>query len=532
MFKVMIVDDEIVVRKGIMTSIDWAAHGIEITADARNGKDALYKLQQEPVDLIVTDIRMPFMSGIELARSVKMLYPNIGMILLSGYEDFQYAKEAMLIGIQHYLLKPVIADKLISTIMEVMDSEHKKRIMRQADLIKSKLFNENLPFIKSKFMNSLINKRLDKSEMMEKANSLRISLEGPMYQIIVMEIDDYTIFKECLSQKENEAYLFALLNVAEETLVSRYRGFVGFGESGKLIILINIEADTSIMSLCEDIQSKLMHYLKVSVSIGIGQPVHYIMNASQSYDQAVQAIQEKAFFGKGKIIVYLEQNGTRSPDSKRLVFFRDEEKKLVQSLLTFNIEGLRETIDHYFMRFKSESISFEGIKSYCVRIMICLIQTLKEMDIDSERVFPAHFLPQIAVEKYELVADLEIWINEYMEQVIDLIGERTKHHSKKIVKEVIHYVRNHYDKPIGLTEAADYIAVTPPHLSKVFKEEMGITFIKWLNQLRMEEAKRLLKHTFLKTYEIAEKVGFQDYKYFSLIFKKHTGYSPRDYRNK
>lgn len=415
MYKVMVVDDEIIVRKGIMTSIDWSEHGIAIAAEARNGKEALDKLQQHPVDLILTDIRMPVMSGIELARTVKSEYPDIEMVLLSGYEDFQYAKEAMSIGIRHYLLKPVIAEKLVELLSGFRDRERSKRLAKQEELIKNKLFNEHLPFMKSKLMNSLIDRQSDTGDILEKAGTLQIQLTGPAYQVIVVKADGDWLHAQRLSRKECEALAFAFLNITEETLVSRFPGFVSFGEPGTLIGLINLQPGTSIQAVCEEIRSNLLQYLKLPVSIYTGQPVRHLSAIAGCYEEAANAIRRKACSEAGKTIA--------------------------------------------------------------------------------------------------------------------AASEEAKARSK-LVKEAIRYVLSHYGEPIGLREAADHVCVTPAHLSKVFKEEMGVTFMKWLNRIRVEEAKRLLADTWLKTYEIAEKVGYRDYKYFSLIFRTYAGCSPRDYRNR
>lgn len=428
MFNVMLVDDELVVRRGITTSIDWAEHGITFVAQARNGKEALEMLKEHAVDLILTDIRMPMMTGVELARAVKEQYPELEIVMLSGYEDFQYAKEAMSIGIRHYLLKPITAEKLVELLTQIRDEQRKKRSKRQGEIIKNKMFNENLPAIKSALMNSLIHRRSDTQEIIEQARTLKIDLAGTSYQVFVVEIDDFALFTQGLSRKEKEAYSFAVLNIAEETLISHVPGFVCYGESDNLIGLVNTPEEVSVPDYFMEIQTNIRKYLKLSVTIGIGNPRADMIDLRASYTEAMTAIWQKAVLGQGTIIRFTE---------------------------TFNEQG-----------------------------------------------------PQPVVP-----------------------SDDPSRNTKKLVKEAVQYIAEHYDKQIGLNDLAQRVYVTPAHFSKVFKEEMGLTFVKWLNQYRVEEAKKLLKTTWLKTYEIAEKVGFQDYKYFSTIFKKYTGYSPRDYRN-
>jgi two-component system response regulator YesN len=414
MYKVMVVDDEIIVRRGIMTSIDWPSHGIAITAEARNGKEALIKLQSHPVHLILADIRMPVMTGIELARAVKPEYPDIELILLSGYEEFQYAKEAMSLGIRHYLLKPVQAEKLVELLVEYRDRERHKRLTRQRELIRNMLFNEQLPHMKSKLMHKLLDRRADAGEIREQAATLRIPLDGPAYRVLVVKADGNRLFAEHMTRKEQEAMAFAFLNIVEETLLARFPGFVSYAEPNTVIGLINLRPETPVGDVCEAVRTNLSTYLRLPVSVRPGRSVHTLTQIADSYEDALGALSCGAC------------RETDSPGAS---------------------------------------------------------------------------------------------------------AEEAKVHSR-LVKEAVRYAMTHYGEPIGLSETAEHVCVTPAHLSKVFKEEMGENFMRWLNRIRVEEARRLLDSTWLRTYEIAEKVGFRDYKYFSSIFRTYTGCSPREYRNR
>lgn len=414
MYRVMVVDDEIIVRRGIMTSIDWSEYGIAITAEARNGKEALIKLRSRPVHLILADIRMPVMTGIELARAVKAEYPDIEMILLSGYEDFQYAKEAMSLGIRHYLLKPVKAENLVKLLVEYRDREKRKRLARRREMIRNMLFNEQLPHMKAKLMRKLLDRRADAAEIREKAATLRIPLDGPAYRVLIVKADGNRLSAEHLSGKEREAMAFAFLNIVEETLLARFPGFVSYGEPDTVIGLINVQPGTPVGDVCEAVRTNLSAYLKWPAEVHPGRPVCSLTQIADSYEDALCACSCRPCCG------------TAGPG-------------------------------------------------------------------------PA--------------------------------AEEEKAHSR-LVKEAVCYAMNHFGEPIGLSETAGHVCVTPAHLSKVFKEEMGENFMRWLNRIRVEEARRLLDSTWLRTYEIAEKVGFRDYKYFSSIFRTYTGCSPREYRNR
>ncbi len=426
----MLVDDDRIVRKGIMTSISWEEHGIAFTLEARNGQEAWNMLQEHRVDLILSDIKMPVMSGIELARRVRNERPDVEMVLLSGYEDFQYAKEAMAIGVRHYLLKPVLAEKLVLTLTEIREQQHCKRIAEQGERYRNMLINEHKPQMRSKLMYELIGGKTVGDELLQKATALQIPLRGPRYQLAVIELDAVDDAAVPAAAEMEERKFFACLNIAEETMIDWFPGFLSLHKSGRMVLLANISGADTVLDACKAIQANLKRFLKLSVSVGIGEPVDSLESIACSYQSACRALSRKSLQGKNEVIDW------------------------------------------------TEPIWEASTKKHAMQIE------------------PA------------------------------LTG-----HSPKIVKEAILYMTKNYGQPIGLNEVASQVCVTPAHLSKVFKEEMGVNFIKWLNHLRMEEAKKLLRHTWMKTYEVADRVGYPDYKYFSMMFKRHTGLSPRDYRN-
>lgn len=530
MFKVMIVDDEPLVRKGIWTSIDWDEYGIEIVDEAGNGMDALKKLQNRPVDLVLADIRMPIMSGIDMSRQIKQDYPDISIVLLSGYEDFAYAQAALQIGVQDYLLKPVSAEKLISVITEIRDMKREQQLHKRNEINRIQILNENLPYIKYKFLNDLLKKELDAAEIGEKLKPLKIALNGNEYRVFIMEIGGLDSDK--MSAKDNETIKFAAYNIAEEILLRSFSGFVCYGEfNNRLIAVVSTNKTHSLLSVCEEIQLSIKRYLKLSVTIGIGTSCKNLLEIHRSYEEADQALKEKVYQGKGKIFLFSKEHSEigKGEQSFLLTF---NEKSIVQHLKLMNGKELHQIVDQHFAEFVSRNLSFDEVKYACVRLVIILIQGMEEMGYSPESVLGAHFIPYVAIERFEVLEDLKTWIKQLVDQIIRSIRDNPQSVYKKKVKEAIEYIEKHYDQPISLGEVAEYVHVTPAYFSKIFKEEMGITFIKWLNQFRIEKAKVLLKETRLKTYEVAERVGFYDYKYFTNMFKKYVGFTPRDYRNR
>lgn len=531
MFKVMIVDDEPLVRKGIATSIDWEEHGIQIVQEAANGTEALAKLENEPVDLVLTDIRMPVMSGLDLSRHLKERYPDIAVVLLSGYEDFAYARAAIQIGIHNYLLKPASASELISVVTEVKQRKEKELDERRSEINRNLILNANLPYLKWKFLDSLMKEEIDDDGIADKLKTLRIDLRGSEYAIFIIDIYNFAYFTDGLSQKGKEAFTYAVFNIAEEILLSYYSGFVCYGENDKIVALFAANKSHSVMDVCEEIQSKIRRYLKLSVTIGIGKPCASLHQIGSSFKEANLALREKAFKGSGKIYLYTDRVPTVSPKADYLLVSTADEKTAVHNVKLLTAEEFRERIDQYLKKLTAQHYSFEGVKRACVRLTILIAQQLEDLGLSAVDAFETES-PHVLIERFEVLEDLKAWLFHIAENVASCIATEREKSSKRIVKEALKFIEERYDQDIGLGDVADHAHVTPTYLSKLFREEMGIPFVKWLNQFRIEKAKTLLQTTHLKTYEIAEAVGYLDYKYFSNTFRKYTGVSPREYRNR
>lgn len=446
MFKVMLVDDEKMVRKGIRMSIDWQRYGVVIASEARDGAEALEKLREEPVDLILSDIRMPVMSGIELARTVKQQYPDVEMVLLSGYEDFACAKEAMALGIRHYLLKPVLADNLVETVSGLRDEEKERRLRRQGEQLRGQLLRASAPLLKSRLVAGMLEGRIGRQELLEQARLLGMELGGPPYAVFAAEVDGYRQLQERLTPSELDAYGYALLNIAEETLAAAPGSPVCITaiRPGRLAGILPMPSGKLSLDALERVAANVHACLGVSIAVGASLPVCGLEDAGRGFVEALAALRQKAAAAGGGVAVYKSSHPeARQPEDAQAALASEADQ---------------------------QACAEETVRKPCA--------------------------------------------------------------ASRLVKEVIRFAAENGDKPIGLAEAADHAGVTAAHLSKVFKEETGTTFIKWLTRHRMEEAQRMLRDSRLRTADIACKVGYQDYKYFSLMFKKHAGMSPRDYRNR
>ncbi|MBU3113274.1 response regulator [Clostridium lacusfryxellense] len=531
MLKLIIVDDEAVIRKGIITSIDWCSYDIEVVAEGINGRDGMDKVLINEPHILITDIRMPVMDGLELSRIVKEKLPTTKIIILSGYSDFPYAKEALKIGVNEYLLKPVGAEELISTVVKLRDQILQEQEKINLELSSYIFFNENLPYMQSRFSNELVNSEIPLNDSTYyEGNKFGISINGPEYQVLVIEIDNFVLLTENYLEKHKNLLKFGIINIISENLNLIATSAVVYGEGNSVLALININSDNkrNIKDVCIEIQFDIKKYMKVTVCIGMGGVYASLNNIPKSYVEAKKALKSKVFKGKNQVIIFDELGDDFKFIS--MTFPTQHSKQLLDCIKSMDYLNLNHIIDQIFIKFLETKLNYELIKNIIVKIIINALNLLEEIGVDFEKDLGKAFDPFIEIEKHETIEDIHVWVSGLFEHIIELVKKSKSESYRKIINIAMNYVNEHYSEDIKIQDITKGIYITPNYFSTVFKEEVGETFVDWLNSFRVEKAKALLKDIKLKTYEVAEKVGYNDYKYFSTVFKKYTGFTPKEFK--
>lgn len=535
MFSMMIVDDEPVIRQGIKTSIDWSTYGINIVGEASNGQEALEKIIKLKPNILITDIRMPVMDGLELAEQVRLKQADTKIIILSGYDDFQYAKKSINLKVTEYLLKPFGAEELIEVILNLKEKIISENQEKEEVLYNKMIMQENIGLIQSRFIQNLLtNKYTDYSYISNKAKTLNINLIGPYYQILLIDIDDYFLISEDMSTNQEDILINSILNTSL-AILNRYLNGTTICRSNSdyLITLINCPtAETSfIIKVCQDIQNTISEQLKISVTIGIGKMYNDISFISHSYQEALMALRKKVYKGKGSIIFC---GKPEEHEKNKPVFYpTDKEKELLNEFRFLNKSKVLKMIDLLFKKFTDEMALYTNVKNISLRLILMALGVLEEMGIDIEKEFQGRFMPSNDIEKYETIDDIKIWLENLFFKFIDIIKNNKSKKYNSIVNTALQYVKENYHQDISLEDIANVVHVTPNYFSRIFKEETSKNFTTWLNKYRIEQAKDLLKNnSLIRCYEVSNRVGYNDYKYFSTIFKKITGFTPGEYKKK
>mgnify|MGYP002407267458 FL=1 len=533
--QILVVDDEAIIREGIIKSIDWGAYSIEIAGEAANGKEALDFIQISKPDIIITDIRMPVIDGLELAKRLQKLIPPIKLIILTGYGEFEYAQKAIEYKVSDFILKPVGAEELIKVVLKLKDeiiAEREKAKVRNSN---EAMLKENLPVIQGKMINRLLNGLYtieDTDKVSKKAKVMKIDLSGPYFQVFIIAIDDYIHQLGNSHAKNRELVLESILSISEEAISSYGKGYLHRNEMGMFVGIINRDRITfDIVDMCRQIQFLISKHLKLSVSIGIGNKVKDILSICKSYNEAFNALRNRVYSGKSSVIHIRDISMDNECASIMYMnSFSKEEKELQIYIKLIDRKKINNLLDRLFKRFVTEKADYNCIRNISLYFMFAAFKDLKELGINVEDRLELQFDPFIEIEKYETAEEMKKWMISVFSDLLHIIENEKNEKYKYIVKVGIDYMINHYNEPLSLTIIADEVHVTPNYFSRVFREETGQNFIEWLNKFRVDKAKDFLLNIGMKTYEVAEKVGFSDYKHFSYNFKKYAGCNPTEYR--
>lgn len=531
MTKILLVEDESIVRKGIALSIDWAEYGAEITDEASNGEEALKKCQSTQPDIVITDIRMPQMDGLEFVKKLREILPDTKVIILSGYEDFNYAKRAIALNVSDYLLKPVNEEELVSAVKKLQKQIENEQERSQAWENTEYLIKQNIMTIQSKFLRQIFEGKLkNREDILEEARKRNVDLGGKRYGVFLLHIDQKSMWKSERWEMNQEMYRFVLCNIAEEVIEEKVgKGILVFYENMDFagVLCMKYLERFSMMDLLKDIQNKIRKDLGTRVSVGVGNIYPDLEDLRLSFQEARKALKNKFYFGSSSLNFFSE---AEEADKGEFLYPIKEEQQAMTCQRNMDQEGVIRIQDQIFKKFKSARPEESKVRDACYRFVNMLVKNAGEQGANISKCLGTSFNAYADIQAIETLDEIQDWIMEIARRLHREMMQNEKY--SVIVMNAMEYMEKHYSREISLTELAGKVGVTPNYFSRIFKEETGINFVDWLNKLRIEKAVQLLDDGTMKIYEVAEKVGFSNYKYFSAIFKKVLGCTPKQYQKR
>ena len=533
MYRILLVDDEILVRDAIKENIDWEGLGCELTGICENGQQAAEFVKQHPVDIVLTDILMPYMDGMELSHFLHDNYPDIVIVIFSGFGEFEYAKKAIQYNVSEYLLKPVTAMELtevINKMKDKVDQRRKEKAKMERLTRASENYRKNAQIIRSKAIEAVVNCTVDVKTGMEQLEAMGIELTEGSCRVAIFDIDIYSDIYQVDTVKRQESALmaFVLYNISDE-IVKREQAGIAYQEGGNHVCILFQEKwgrdlNGKTKEICREIQQKMQEVMGISVSVGIGKWVRRTEQLLISHDTAEKAIQYRYLLGEGLL---LDMEEMKPEQNISLEKYLNDLSEAIKAGAQENAEKAMGDIEEAV---KGAMVEKSRACMYLQQVIRTIDRICEDVSADMEKILKGRdmLLQQVTEQKsFGRACDV---VREYVMKMFKMLTDMNSSSGQRQARMAVEYIQKNYMNPnLSLNDICSYLNISTSYFSTIFKEMTGETITEVLIRTRMEKAKELLENTTMKNYEIAEKVGFSDPHYFGISFKKMTGITPTEY---
>ncbi|MFD2618635.1 response regulator [Terrilactibacillus laevilacticus] len=526
MKKIIIVDDNALSIEGICKSIDWKALNSEVCATFSNGQEAIQSIDELDPDLIISDISMPILNGIDMAKIVLKTHPYIKIIFISAYEDFKYAKEAIRMDICDYVEKPIDYDYLSRVIREILI-----KIQNENDILEQ--LNKNRPALIQNFFNDLIHSSPDYAQffLKDQAKYLNIDITSKKYVCGVIQINNFLEVMRTFGIERYHVLLMKLIQDINELFSKPFHYFCN-NQGHHLIIHIGNKTSKpdfikSVNNLFFDINKRYLHSA-LSLTIGIGDVIHSVWDTSISYQNAKHAIDYKFVFEEEQILNFKDIQRNPSP-----VFFTSNDEELLIKLVSQkNLLELKQFIVSLPEKWSKLGLEKNGIFAYIYTLLARLIRFLYDIGIDDPSFQNKAAKIYINFDKFESTTRICESLYNLCSMACQKLQESMDTHQIQVVEQAVHYIeKNYMYDDIGLNTISSVVNISPSYLGSIFKKVKKQSITKYITSIRIAKSQEYLSTTNLKILEISEKVGYSNQYYFSACFKKITGKTPSEYRS-
>lgn len=540
MLKIFLAEDEVIVRETIKRMIPWENLGFELVGEAADGEMALPLLLRQKPDLLITDIKMPFMDGLTLAKVAKKEIPGLKVVILSGYDDFNYAKQAINIGVEDYLLKPITKNALIERLTEIRSRyEHEKTQKEYYE----KFHREMQAYEKNSsrdFFEALVSGSMDMMEIYRRSEKLGLDIVAEAYNVLIFTMnceEDFSGQREGYSEWEAESLKLLEEFFSENTSAMLFRcNIFSYG------VLIKGQKETigeNTRSCVSEIQRILdRKEQKRQWFVAAGEPVERLSQIQKSYYSASRAFSQRYLYDEN-ILYYdemasMEKKNVTEDDSTYLqkVDVNALNPAILQKFLSNGLlEETENFVKDYFYAIGQEPLESLVFRNYVtLNVRFSVMSFLKEIGCDT-RTLEQEDTEDVLSESSKSLENAIAYAEKIISQAIALRDQNSGNKNRSILKTAVDFIDSHYmEEDMSLNKAANAANVSANHFSALLSQNMGQTFIEYLTNLRMNKAKEYLRCTSMRSSEIAGEIGYKDAHYFSYLFKKTQGMTPSDYR--
>lgn len=526
---ILIVDDDYIARSKISSLLDWQKNGYMIVNEAASGNEALKMMEQELPQIALVDMDMPVMNGVELIREMNRRKYQISVIVLSSYNDFQYVRESMKLGALDYILK------------SELDAEQMLRALSGAENIRNRedagrLTMKDKEYIRELYVKRiLLNRTTDEKENERWIDNYNLQIDSARNMLALVEIDDYWIALEELDEKGIFMFHQFIENLFRET-VQKIKGMtaVKMRENQFCLILSCKElysigsAQGMLNAVIAEVRRNLKRFLNMTASVSIGSICLGLGELAECYKKTEDSLKQKLYFGKGQIFY-----GERSEPCLECGLEEKLGHTIGRLFFVSDSDEMERQVHRIFEMIAESRMPEKKARNFAAEILRAANAEARRYKLDFKALCGTAE-PFEKLRYYETLKDMEVWILKVCRAFTDLVkpGGGSSHYSKLTVNAIA-YLSEHYRDAISLSDTADYLGVSSSHLSRVFKNDTGMNLVNYLNQIRIEKAKKMIaENDFLQMKNIAYETGFNSYNHFSATFKSVVGMSPQEYQER
>lgn len=531
LYRIMLVDDEEEVRKAMIRKMDWERLGFSVVGDAENGEDALEKIEQLEPDVVMTDIRMPYMDGLTLTARIREKYPSIKILIFSGYDDFEYAQQAIKLNVTEYILKPVNGEELAEILKRIRVSLDEEIEQRRNISILRESYLGSLPILRELFLNDLVRRTTDVANVVPKLREYGINiLDARKWLAAVIHVEQMEQAGGQILSQHQELIPISVKKLVEDHL-KPYCRFAVFNSMDGITVLAAVDegnTQTGFINLLNDICKESRRVLEVTITIGVGHSCGTLQEISRSYQNAVDALGYRAIVGGGKTI-YI--NDMEPVSQGKLQLDSKGEAELISAIKFGPEEAIDSVIQGLISRMDDARVHARQYQVYILSVINCLTRLMQQYDLNLDEMFDGQTSYADILTGNRNRDEFAAWIISIARRINEAMNRERDNTTRKVIVEAKEYIQENYSNPeLSVEMLCRHLHMSPAYFSTVFKKETGQTYINYLTEVRLGKAVELLNTTDDKTYVIAQKVGYQEQNYFSYVFKKQYGVSPTKYR--
>ena len=527
LYNVLLVDDEADVLQAMKKKIDWEALGFCLAGTAENGQEALEMAEQLHIDVVMTDIKMPYMDGLTLCKNLKQSYRNMKVIIYSGFDDFEFAREAVHLEAEEYLLKPISAGD-----MEAAFSKVRKKLDQEYDEYRnlnrlSEYYRKSLPAMREQLVMGILEGRIAGERARAMMETYEICLDSPFYVVAALYMD-----VNPREEQPQPAQLFtlSLKDMVQDYLKNRTRFFnTAFLDQVIVIFMLDEREEIDqVLYHLDQICKMGFRVLKSSVTAAVGQICANTDALHTSYEEAVNAMEYRSILGSGQVL-YI--NDIEPCSEENILVTEHEFQNLVHAVKLGNRDETNAAIAQIMDSIRKEPISPGQYQLLFMELLSELMKIGRAYKLHPNQIFGEHAGSWQELYRMVTVDELEGWLQEVCTNLRHVLRHERRDSAARLTEQAKAYIEEHYkESDLSADSLCRCLNVSAAYFSTIFKREVGMSFVAYLTKIRLEHALELLRTTEDKTYIIASRVGYMEPNYFSYVFKKQYGISPSKYR--